>query len=125
MSTHKVKLLTLGENMDGFIIPIEYDGKTPQGVNSRDFWNAFNTCLREGTDGLGNEWVLSTDSITIMVHSAKYSGSNNGMIICPPCNEPGMLNLRNPISFDLVLKNGLVVVWDGDITVRQLRGAIL
>lgn len=123
----KQSLIELGTLEKGFKVPRNYDGPLPDNLVSRDLWNAWNTALREGKEqpsfGGGNSYTLVTEEVLIEVHEASgRPGSKHGLAIAKIDGRPVAFS---PLTLGLELENGVLVLWDRNLGVHELRGAIL
>ncbi len=109
----KDKLISLGILEVGFSVMPSYS--TPERLTSRDLWNVWNTVIREGEEFLGT-LALHLDDAWITIHD---DGDLCGLVITSSSEKslPSMIRMH--------LKNDIIVLWDRNLTVPQLRGAIL
>lgn len=110
----KNKLISLGILEVGFSVMPSY--LIPEKLTSRDLWNVWNTVVREGEEFLGT-LALHLDDVWITIQD---DGNNMyGLVITCPDEKflPSMMCMH--------LKNGIIVLWDRNLAVPQLRGAIL
>lgn len=107
----------------GFIIVNYLEHHAPKELTARDLWNAWNTCLKYGNVGMDDFFTkrcfLDTGEVKIAIHEASgMPGSHHGLSIVKS-------DLFSPNVPGPELKNGVLVLWDQDLTVAEYRGYVM
>lgn len=116
-------LPSFAENRAGFAPKAEYR-ELPDELSSRDLWDAFNRTLQDGRerpnpDGQigATQYSIDEDGVKVIVHKPSgREGSVWGLTV-------GSQDL-SPIGHYFTLKNGIVVLWEQNLSVHRLRGIL-